>query len=135
VSTPARLFRPACGVLAWFVPAGLADGVLALAREAAAAEAAAASAPELPLTRLRLLPARLGLYFVLGLCLSSGLPYRRVLGGLCGLPAGEEAASTALTALRRRLGARPFELLFARVASALAPPGQAPWSHAFGEPV
>ena len=132
VSTPARLFLPACGVLAWFVPAGLADEVLALAREAAAAEAAAASAPELPLTRLRLLPARLGLYFVLGLCLSSGLPYRRVLGGLCGLPAGEEAASTALTALRRRLGARPFELLFARVASALAPPGQAPWSHAFG---
>jgi hypothetical protein len=90
------------------------------------------SAAGVPLTRLRLLPARLGLYFVLGLCLSSGLPYRRVLGGLCGLPAGEEAASTALTALRRRLGARPSELLFGRVASALAPPGQAPWSHAAG---
>jgi hypothetical protein len=123
---------PVRGVLAWFVPAGLADEVLALARAEAAAEAAAASAPELPLMRLRLLPARLGLYFVLALCLSSGLPYRRVLGGLCGLRAGEEAASTALTALRRRLGARPFELLFARVASALAPPGQQPWSHAFG---
>lgn len=132
VSTPARLLLPACGVLSWFVPAGLADEVAALARAEAAAEAAAASGPELPLTRLRLLPARLGVYFVLGLCLSSGLPYRRVLGGLCGLRAGEEAASTALTALRRRLGARPFELLFARVASALAPPGQAPWSHALG---
>jgi hypothetical protein len=132
VSTPARLLLPACGVLSWFVPAGLADEVLAQAREAAEAEAAAASAPELPLPRLRLLPARLGLYFVLGLCLSSGLPYRRVLGGLRGLPAGEEAASTALTALRRRLGPRPFELLFGRVASALAPPGQQAWSHAFG---
>jgi hypothetical protein len=131
-STPARLFLPSRGVLPWFVPAGLADEVLALAREAAAAEAAAVSAAGLPLTRLRLLPARLGLYFVLGLCLSSGLPYRRVLGGLCGLPAGQGAASTALTALRRRLGARPFELLFSRVASSLAPPGQAPWSHALG---
>jgi hypothetical protein len=132
VSTPARLLPAAYGVLSWFVPAGLADEVLAAARAEAVAEAAAASAPELPLTRLRLLPARLGLYFVLALCLSSGLPYRRVLGGLCGLRAGEEAASTALTALRRRLGPRPFELLLARVASALAPPGQAPWSHAFG---
>jgi hypothetical protein len=132
VSTPARLFPAVRGVLSWFVPAELADEVLALARAEAAAEAVAASAPELPARRLRLLPARLGLYFVLALCLSSGLPYRRVLGGLCGLPAGEEAASTALTALRRRLGPRPFELLFARVASALAPPGQAPWSHAFG---
>jgi Transposase DDE domain/Insertion element 4 transposase N-terminal len=132
VSTPARLFLPACGILSWFVPAGLADEVVALARAEAAAEAAAVSGPELPLTRLRLLPARLGVYFVLGLCLSSGLPYRRVLGGLCGLRAGEEAASTALTALRRRLGPRPFELLFARVASALAPPGQETWSHAFG---
>jgi Transposase DDE domain/Insertion element 4 transposase N-terminal len=132
VSTPARLLPAVHGVLSWFVPAGLADEVLAVARAEAAAEAAAASAPGLPLARLRLLPARLGLYFVLGLCLSSGLPYRRVLGGLLGLPAGQEAASTALTALRRRLGPRPFELLFARVASALALPGQQPWSHAFG---
>ena len=127
-STPARFLPGVRGVLSWFVPAGLADEVLALARE----EESAAAAAELPARRVRLLPARLGLYFVLALCLSSGLPYRRVLGGLCGLPAGEEAASTALTALRRRLGPRPFELLFARVASALEPPGQQAWSHAFG---
>ena len=132
VSTPARLFPAVRGVLSWFVPAELADEVLALARAEAAAQAAAASAPELPARRLRLLQARLGLYFVLALCLSSGLPCRRVPGGLCGLPAGEEAASAALTALRRRLGPRPFGLLFERVASALAPPGQAPWSHACG---
>src|ERR1035438_8256931 len=52
---------PVRGVLSWFVPAELADEVLALARAAAAAEAVAASAPELPARRLRLLPARLGL--------------------------------------------------------------------------
>jgi hypothetical protein len=131
VSTPA-LFPAVRGVLAWFVPAGLADEVLALARGEAAGRAAADSAAELPRPRLRLLPARLGLYFVLALCLSSGLPYRPVLGALCGMPAGQEAASTALTALRRRLGARPLELLFARVASALAPPGQEAHSHVFG---
>jgi hypothetical protein len=111
------------------VPPGLADEVLAQAR---AESAAGGGAP--PRRRDRLLPGRLGVYFVLGLCLWSHLPYRGVLGELSrGLgralaAAGWSApAPTALTGLRRRLGERPFELLFARVAGPLSP-GREPWS-------
>jgi hypothetical protein len=120
--------------VSWFVPAELAEQVLAQARSEAAA-AAVEAARALPARRLRVLPPLLGLYFVLGLCLSSQLPYRRVLAGLAGPAAAAgwpDPASTALTALRRRLGVRPFERLFARVASSLTPPGQAPWSHICG---
>jgi hypothetical protein len=114
------------GAVSWFVPARLADEVLAQARSEAAA-----AGPEPPRPRVRLLPPRLGLCFVLCLCLSSGLPYRLALERLCGLSAGQGPASIALTGLRRRFGARPFELLFAWVASSLAP-GAAPWSYACG---
>lgn len=58
------------GAVSWFVPARLADEVLAQARSEAAA-----AGPEPPRPRVRLLPPRLGLCFVLCLCLSSGLPY------------------------------------------------------------
>src|SRR6516162_481617 len=88
--------------------------------------------------RFRALPARLGVYFVLGLCLFSGMPYRPVLrplaGGLAGALAAvgwQVPASTALTRLRRRLGEKPFELLFWRLAGPLSP-GTAPWSHICG---
>jgi len=88
--------------------------------------------------RFRALPARLGVYFVLGLCLFSGMPYRQVLrqlaGGLAGALAAvgwQVPASTALTGLRRRLGEKPFELLFWRLCGALSP-GTAPWSHLCG---
>jgi hypothetical protein len=108
--------------LSWFVPPGLAGEVLARAR----AEAAEAG-PALPAPRLRLLPPLLGVYFTLGLCLFSYLPYREVLRVVPGL----DAASTALTGLRRRLGPRPFELLFQRTAGHLSP-GTAPWSHVCG---
>ena len=88
--------------------------------------------------RFRALPARLGVYFVLGLCLFSGLPYREVLRQLAGglavalRAAGWQVpASTALTRLRRRLGEKPFELLFWRLCGTLSP-GTAPWSHICG---
>ena len=109
------------GAVSWLVPAGLAAEVLGQARLEAGAEG--------PARRLRLLPPLLGVYFTLGLCLFSHLPYREVLRGLAGAPPAP--ASTALTGLRRRLGPRPFELLFARVAGHLSP-GTAPWSHACG---
>jgi Insertion element 4 transposase N-terminal/Transposase DDE domain len=106
-----------------WVTAGLADEVTAgQARE----------------QRFRALPARLGVYFVLGLCLFSGLPYREVVRQLAGGLAGELAAarwqvpaSTALTGLRRRLGEKPFELLFGRLCGALSPVAS-PWSHICG---
>lgn len=88
--------------------------------------------------RFRALPGRLGVYFVLGLCLYSHEPYREVLRQLAsGLSGALRAvgwqvpASTALTRLRRRLGERPFELLFWRLCSALSP-GAEPWSHVCG---
>jgi DDE family transposase/transposase IS4-like protein len=109
------------GAVSWLVPSGLVGEVLGQARLEAGPAAAA--------RRLRLLPPVLGVYFTLGLCLFSHLAYREVLGGLAGAPPAP--ASTALTGLRRRLGPRPFELLFARVAGHLSP-GTAPWSHACG---
>jgi hypothetical protein len=50
---------------------------------------------------------------------------------LRGVPGAPGAAVTALTGLRRRLGPRPLELLFQKVAGALSP-GREPWSHACG---
>ena len=112
------------GVLAGLVPPGLADEVLAAAGTAQ--------------RRFRAVPGRLGVYFVLGLCLFSHLPYPEVVRELAsGLEEQLRAAgwgvpaSTALTRVRRRLGEKPFELLFSRLCSALSP-GRAPWSHICG---
>jgi len=125
------------GLVSWFVPPGLVDEVLAEARAAAGAQVVAAGGTVRG-QRLRALPPRLGVYFVLGLCLFSQLPYRDVLRGMAGgLTAALAAAgwavpaATALTRLRRRLGARPLELLFWRVTGTLLP-GTAPWSHVHG---
>jgi hypothetical protein len=88
--------------------------------------------------RFRLLPARFGMYFVLGLCLFSHLGYDPVIREiLSGLEAPLRAAgwgfpsATALSRLRRRLGPEPFERLFARLTTALSP-GTEPWSHICG---
>jgi Insertion element 4 transposase N-terminal/Transposase DDE domain len=118
------LARAGIGVLGWVIPPDLVDEAVGdgLAWE----------------MRLRALPSRLGVYFVLGLCLFSGSPYGQVLRELtCGLEtvlaaAGWQVpASTALTAVRRRIGEAPLESLFGRVCSALSP-GRAPWSHVCG---
>jgi Insertion element 4 transposase N-terminal/Transposase DDE domain len=137
-STRGRLLAGVgAGVLSWFAPPGLVDEVTAQARAEAAAAAAAAGG-QVARQRFRALPARLGVYFVLGLCLYSHLPYGQVLEELAGeLRAALAAAgwagpsSAALTGLRRRLGERPFELLFRRTASALSP-GRDPWSRVCG---
>jgi hypothetical protein len=115
------------GVPARWVTPGLADEVLAEAGLGAGGG-----------RRFRALPARLGVYFVLGLCLHAGKPYREVLrelaaglGGALAAAGWQVPASTALTKLRRRLGEKPFELLFRRLAGPLSP-GTAPWSHICG---
>ena len=116
------------GVPARWITPGLVDEVLAEA------------GPVVPPggRRFRALPGRLGVYFVLGLCLYAGKPYREVLrelaGGLGGALAAagwQVPASTALSRLRRRLGERPFELLAGRLCGALSP-GTARWSHICG---
>ena len=118
------------GVLSRWITPGLADEVLAAAGEAG--DGAPCQ------RRFRALPARLGVYFVLGLCLHAGKPYRAVLKELAGgLQDGlREAgwripAATALTKLRRRLGEEPLRLLLSRLCGALSP-GRARWSHICG---
>jgi Insertion element 4 transposase N-terminal/Transposase DDE domain len=121
------------GAVSWLVPASLADEVTDRAR--AEADAALAAAGErVPRRRFRALPPRLGVYFLLGLCLYSHLPCRQVLRELSAGLGGALAAAgwpvpspTALTGLRRRLGERPLELLFWRVAGPLCQ-GREPWS-------
>ena len=88
--------------------------------------------------RFRALPGRLGVYFVLGLCLFGDMPYRSVLkeltsglGGALHAAGWQVPASTALTRLRRRLGEKPFELLFWRLCGPLSP-GECRWSHICG---
>lgn len=118
------------GVLTRWITPALADEVLA--------EAGAGAGGSLRRRRLRALPGRLGVYFVLGLCLFSDLPYRAVLkeltsglSGPLGAAGWQVPASTALTGLRRRLGDKPFELLFGRLCGPLSP-GVSPWSHLCG---
>jgi hypothetical protein len=79
--------------------------------------------------RRRLLPARTVVYLVLGLCLLSGADslgppgYRAVMRALAG---GLRApTASALCRARQRLGAKPFQLLFERLAQPLAGPGEA----------
>jgi hypothetical protein len=116
------LSRAGIGVLGWVVPPDLVDEAVGEGRE----------------VRLRALPARLGVYFVLGLCLFSSLPYGQVLRELtCGLePALAGAgwrfpATAALTGVRRRVGEKPLEALFRLLCRPLAP-GRTPWSHICG---
>ena len=118
------LSRAGIGVLSWFIPPGLVDEAVGdgLAWE----------------MRLRSLPARLGVYFVLGCCLFSTKPYLDVIGEVtAGLRAAlaavgwEPPATTALSRARARIGERPLESLFRRLCSALSP-GRAPWSHLGG---
>jgi hypothetical protein len=82
--------------------------------------------------RQRLLPARVVVYFVLGLCLFSGADsaappgYRSVMRwltiGIRHLRGLALPTSSALTRARQRLGARPLELLFSLRRGALAGP-------------
>src|SRR5690242_14801060 len=118
------LARAGLGVLGWVIGPDLVDDAVGdgLAQE----------------MRLRSLPARLGVYFVLGCALWSGEPYgeviRRVTAGLGRALAATGwavPATTALTAVRRRVGERPLESVFRRVCSALSP-GRAAWSHLGG---
>src|SRR5687767_14081369 len=95
--------------------------------------------------RVRLLPARAVVYFVLALCLFSGADaaappgYRSVLRTLTtGLRHLPEAltipSSPALTRARQRLGAEPLRLLFERLRGPRATPGT-PGAFAFGRRV
>ena len=108
----AGVFAPGhLGELTWQIPFELADAVL---EETRARE-----------QRLRELPSRVGVYFVLALGLFPGLGYQRVwqkltaaLGGL-GLP---DPTPKALRDLRRRIGIAPLKALFEVLAGPVAQP-------------
>jgi hypothetical protein len=113
---------PGLGVLTCEIPPGLVDEAI----EAAGCRE----------QRVRLLPARAVVYFVLGMCLlsgedSTGPPgYRAVMRSLThGLrQAGQAAAvpsASALCRARQRLGSKPFEMLFDRLRGPVAAAGTA----------
>jgi hypothetical protein len=115
------LARAGIGILTWVIPADLVDDAVGdgLAWE----------------MRLRALPARLGVYFVLGCALFSGRPYPEVIrqvtagaGKALAAVGWHPPATTALTGVRRRVGEKPLESVFRRLCSALSP-GRSAWSH------
>mgnify|MGYP003409313039 CR=1 FL=1 len=97
------------GELTWQIPVELVDAVLAETRTAE--------------RRLRALPSRVGVYFVLALCLFPGLGYRTVWAKLSAAPPGRKTPSVkAFRDLRRRLGAAPMRALFEVLAGPVAAP-------------
>jgi Insertion element 4 transposase N-terminal len=114
----AGVFAPGyLGELTRYLPFELVDDVLAQTRTMQ--------------QRLRTLPSRTGVYFVLALGLFPGIGYARVWAKLCAGLAGLAGAGhvvpavseKALRELRRRLGPAPFKALFEVVAGPLAQPG------------
>jgi hypothetical protein len=115
VTVAAGVFAPGhLGELTQLVPFELVDDLLEQTRTVQ--------------RRLRGLPSRAGVYFVLALGLFSGLGYGRVWGkltaGLAGLPGLAVACPSekALRDLRRRLGPAPLRALFEVLAGPLAWP-------------
>ena len=100
------------GELTRYLPFELADDVLESTRTVQ--------------RRMRALPSRVGIYFVLAMTMFPGIGYLRVWGKMTAaledlnLPRPSEKA---LRDLRRRLGPAPVKALFETVAVPLAPPG------------
>jgi hypothetical protein len=112
ITVAAGVFAPGhLGELTRIVPFELADAVLEQTRTRE--------------RRLRMLPSRVGLYFVLAMCLFPGAGYvgvwTRLTAGLGGL-GGAAPSSRALRDLRRRLGPAPLQALFGMLAGPLAWP-------------
>jgi hypothetical protein len=117
ITVAAGVFAPGhLGELTRYLPFELVDDVLAQTRTMQ--------------QRLRALPSRTGVYFVLALGLFPGIGYARVWAKLCaglnGLSGTGHVvpvvSEKALRELRRRLGAAPFKALFEVVAGPLAQP-------------
>jgi len=105
--------RIGLGVLADYVPAALIDEVLVATGRVQ--------------QRIRRLPARVTVLFVLALTLFSGLGYRSVWRELAhsGDAAGQPPSSSGLTQARRRVGLQPLAALFARIRGGHATAGAA----------
>ena len=110
ITVAAGVFGPGhLGELTWVIPFDLADAVLEETRTRE--------------RRLRVLPSRVGLYFVLAMCLFPGTGYRGVWAQMAGGVAGAASPSgRALRDLRRRLGPAPLKALFEVLAGPVAWP-------------
>jgi len=112
VTVAGGVFAPGhLGELTQYLPFELVDDVLARTRTVQ--------------RRLRLLPSRAGVYFVLALAMFPHLGYLRVWGKLTAGLAGLHLAcpsEKALRDVRRRLGPVPLKALFEVVAGPLAQP-------------
>ena len=112
VTVAAGVFAPGhLGELTRYLPFELVDDVLAQTRTVQ--------------RRLRLLPSRTGVYFVLALGLFPQIGYLRVWAKLCAGLTGlavPRVSEKALRELRRRLGPAPLKALFEVVAGPLAQP-------------
>jgi Insertion element 4 transposase N-terminal/Transposase DDE domain len=112
ITVAAGVFAPGhLGELTWQVPFELADAVLEETRRRE--------------RRLRDLPSRVGIYFVLALGLFPGLGYQNVWAKLTAALDGQGVpcpSAKALRDLRRRLGAAPLEALFEVLAGPVAQP-------------
>jgi len=112
ITVAAGVFAPGhLGELTRVIPFELADAVL---EETCTRE-----------QRLRALPSRAGLYFVLAMCLFPGAGYAgvwaKLTGALGGMPLPDPSGK-ALRDLRRRLGAAPLKALFEILAGPLGLP-------------
>jgi hypothetical protein len=107
---PDELFAPGhLGELTWQIPVELVDAVLA---DTGSVE-----------RRLRVLPSRVGVYFMMALCLFPGLGYRKVWAKLtAAVPRLNMLSNKAFRDLRRRLGAAPMQALFEVLAGPIAAP-------------
>jgi hypothetical protein len=113
ITVAAGVFAPGhLGELTWQVPFELADAVLEETRTRE--------------RRLRDLPSRVGVYFVLALGLFPGLGYggvwQKMTAALGGQPGVPSPSPKALRDLRRRLGAAPVKALFEVLAGPAAQP-------------
>ena len=113
VTVAAGVFAPGhLGELTQYLPFELVDDILAQTKTVQ--------------RRLRDLPSRVGVYFLLALGMYPRLGYARVwaklTAGLAGLPV-PCPSEKALRDLRRRLGPAPLKALFEVVAGPLAQPG------------
>jgi len=112
ITVAAGVFAPGhLGELTWQVPFDLADAVLEETRTRE--------------RRLRDLPSRVGIYFVLALGLFPGLGYQNVWAKLTAALDGQGVpcpSAKALRDLRRRLGAAPLKGLFEVLAGPVAQP-------------
>ena len=112
VTVAAGMYAPGhLGELTRYLPFELVDDVLGITGAAQ--------------KRLRALPSRVGMYFVLVLALFPGIGYLRVWDKMTAALDGlglARPSEKGLRDLRRRLGPAPVRLLFETIAGPLAPP-------------